>query len=87
MQAYFEEQRENPPPPRLKAVREEAGTLRLAPDHPDFSVGQVLLLDAIGLKDPALGRELLSQMAFVADGHEDALNAMIGFVRGLEPRD
>jgi hypothetical protein len=87
MQAYFEEQRENPPPPRLKAVRENSGTLSLAPDHPDIFVGVVLLLDAIGLKDPNLGRELLRQMAAVADGHEDALNAMIAFVKGLQPRD
>jgi hypothetical protein len=41
MQAYFEEQRENPPPPRLKAVRENSGTLSLAPDHPDIFVGVV----------------------------------------------
>ena len=86
MQAYFEEQRKNPPPPRLRAVR-EAGTIGLAADHPDFSVGQVLILDAIGVKDQSLGRELLAQMACVANGQEDALNAMIAFVRGVGPRD
>ena len=52
------------------------------PDHPDISVDLVLLLDAIGLKDPSLGRQLLSQMAAVADGHEESLNAMIAFVKG-----
>jgi hypothetical protein len=87
MQAYVEEQRKNPPPPRLKAVKEEAGTIGLVADHPDFSLGQVLLLNAIGVKDPTLGRELLAQMAFVANGEEDKVNAMIAFVRGLQPRD
>ena len=87
MQAYFDEQRENPPPPRLKVVKEDEGTIGLFPDHPDLSVGLVLLIDAIGLKDQSLGRELLSQMSGVAKGNEDALNAMIAFVRGLEPKD
>ena len=87
MQAYVEEQRKNPPPPRLRAVKEEAGTISLAPDHPDFAVGQVLILDAIGVKDPSLGRGLLAQMASSVNGEEDALNAMIAFVRGLAPRD
>jgi len=87
MQAYFEEQRVNPPPPRLKVVQEEEGTVGFFPDHPDLGVGTVLLVDAIGLKDQSLGRELLSQMSGVARGNEDALNAMIAFVRGLEPKD
>jgi hypothetical protein len=87
MQAYFEEQRQNPPPPRVKAIREEEGTVRLVPDHPDAWVGLVRLLDAMGLKDPSLYSALLSQMAAVVDGDEDALNAMIAFVRGLEPKD
>jgi hypothetical protein len=82
MQAYFEEQRNNPPLPRLKAIREEGDTVGLVPDHPDVSVGGILLLDAMGFKDPSLGNELLSQMASVANGHEDALNAMVAFVRG-----
>ena len=47
MQAYFEEQRVNPPPPRLKVVKEDEGTMGLFPDHPDLSVGVVLLVDAI----------------------------------------
>ena len=51
MQAYFDEQRENPPPPRLKVVKEDESTIGLFPDHPDLSVGLVLLIDAIGLKD------------------------------------
>ena len=87
MQAYFDEQHENPPPPRLKVVKEDEGTIVLFPDHPDPSVGTVLLIDAIGLKDQSLGRELLSQMSGVAKSNEDALNAMIAFVRGLEPKD
>ena len=87
MQAYFEERRANPPPPRLKVIKEEEGTIALLPDHPDLSVGTVLLVDAIGLKDQSLGRELLAQMSKVAKGNEDALNAMIAFVRGLEPKD
>ena len=87
MQAYFDEQRENPPPPRLKVVKEDEGIIGLFPDHPDLSVGLVLLIDAMGLKDQSLGRELLSQMSGVAKGNEDALNAMIAFVRGLEPKE
>jgi hypothetical protein len=87
MEAYFEEQRENPPPPRLKVIKEEEGIIGLVPDHPNISLGTVLLVDALGLKDQSLGRELLSQMSLVAQGNEDALNAMIAFVRGLEAKD
>ena len=58
-----------------------------APDHPDLSVGLVLMVDALGLKDQNLGKELLWQMSLVAQGNEDALNAMIAFVRGLEAKD
>jgi hypothetical protein len=87
MQAYFEEQRENPPPPRLRVVKEANGILGLVPDHPDLSVGGVLLVDAMGLKDQNLGRELLVQMSAVSRDNEDALNAMIAFVRGVEPKD
>ena len=43
-------------------------------------------IDALGLQDQNLGRELLSQMSLVAQGNEDALNAMIAFVRGLHPK-
>jgi hypothetical protein len=57
------------------------------PDHPNFSLGQILLFDAIGVKDPVLGKELLLQMTSAANGQEDTLNAMIAFVRGLEPKN
>ena len=87
MEAYFKEQHENPPPPRLKLVREDEATMGLVPDYPDVSVGVVRLVDALGLKDQRLGGELLIQMSAVANGNEDALNAMIGFVRGVKPRD
>jgi hypothetical protein len=73
--------------PRLKVVPREEGTGGLVPDYPDSSVALVRLLDAMGLKDKGLGRELIAQMAAVANGQEDALKAMIAFVRGLEPRD
>jgi hypothetical protein len=87
MQAYFEERRANPPPPPLKMIKEGEGTFGLLPDHPDPGVGVVLLVNAIGLKDQSLGRELLMQMSAVANGNEDAVNAMVAFVRGLEPKD
>jgi len=87
MQGYFGEQRENPPPPRLKCASEVEGVRTLVPDYPDASVGLVRLVYAVGLKDQTLGRQMLTQMADVANGNEDALNAMIGFVRSLEPRD
>jgi hypothetical protein len=83
MQAYFEEQRENPAPPRLKCASEGEGIRTLVPDHPDASVGLVRLVDALGLKDQTLGRKMLTQLADVANGNEDALNAMIGFVRAF----
>jgi len=57
------------------------------PDYPDSSVGLVRLLDAMGLKDQTLGRELLAHMSGAANGQEEALNAMVGFVRGIGPRD
>ena len=37
-----------------------SGNMGLVPDYPDFSVGLVRLVDALGLKDQRLGRELLT---------------------------
>ena len=37
------------------------GRLRL--DYPDASVGLVRLVDALGVKDQSLGREMLTQIA------------------------
>jgi len=87
IQAYLEHKRENPPPPRVAISWEDERTCALAPDHPHLPTGQLLLMDALGVKDWTLGSELLTQMSAVAAGNEETLNGMIALVKGLEPKD
>jgi hypothetical protein len=87
IQAYLDGKRENPPPPRVAISWEDERTCALAPDHPQLPTGQLLLMDALGVKDWTLGSELLTQMSAVAAGNEETLNGMIALVKGLEPKD
>jgi hypothetical protein len=73
--------------PRIK-VGEAA---KLAPDHPEPAVGQVLLMAALGTADHdfygGLVRQLGEASAQGGTVDEHALNFMLSVVKGIKPRD
>jgi hypothetical protein len=81
---------EKPPAPPIK-VANEKGIGKLAPDHPEPEIGQLLLMEALGTADPYFLDGLLGQLANVGtQGHavdERGINFMLAVVKGIEPKD
>jgi hypothetical protein len=76
------EKRPRKPVPRLKIV---AG--HLSADCPDEAAGHIRVMKAIGTLDPDFYATLISQLANIAAGDEQALNSMMAMIKGIEPRD
>ncbi|HET7021289.1 MAG TPA: hypothetical protein VFI58_11285 [Xanthobacteraceae bacterium] len=76
--------------PRLKVLNEKQG-VRISPDHPNQSAGQMLLMDALGTADPDFYQGILHQLVSAgsqgAQIDERALNFMLSVVKGVQPRD
>src|SRR5262245_56729669 len=76
--------------PRLKVLNEKQG-VRVLPDHPDRSAGQVLLMDALGTADLDFYHGILHQLVNAgsrgAQIDERGLNFMLSVVKGIQPRD
>jgi hypothetical protein len=83
-------QEESPLAPRLR-VTENDGATTICPDHPKPSVGNVLLMDALGTRDWDFLEGFLMQLADAGskgrkvDGR--TLNFMLSVVKGVKPRD
>src|SRR5262249_21625505 len=90
VETYRARMKANLPPPALK-VTENDGTTEIGLDHPDPSVSQVLLMDALGTTDPDFLDGLLAQLADAGSkgGKVDrrALCFMLSVVKGVQPRD
>jgi hypothetical protein len=100
VRAQVDRNQKDPPPPKVKFVwHEEDRVYGFCLDHPDPLPASLLLNQAIGAKDEAFGRGLVSQMASIAVTSErctmggdcnsmaDAMNFMISMVKGLETKD
>jgi hypothetical protein len=78
------------PAPRLKVSKHE-GVPQVSHDHPDRTLGQFLLMEALGTTDQDFLRGLLKQLANAAtDGRdidEAEVNFMLSVVKGIEPKD
>ena len=76
--------------PRLKAIK-DGDRSRLAPDHPDETVGHLLLMEALGTTDFDFYHALLGQFANVGSQgrnvDEGGTNFMLAVVKGIQPRD
>jgi hypothetical protein len=75
---------------RIKVLN--GGTnVTITPDHPNKTIGQVLLAEALGTADDDFLKGLVNQLANanLRDGKidEDALNFMLSIVKGIKPRD
>jgi hypothetical protein len=89
LEAYRIQEEESPLAPRLR-VTENDGATTICPDHPKPTVGNVLLMDALGTRDGDFLEGLLLQLADAGSkGGVDGrtLNFMLSVVKGVEPRD
>jgi hypothetical protein len=90
LEAYRIQEEESPLAPRLR-VTENDGATTICPDHPKPSVGNVLLMDALGTRDWDFLEGLLLQLADAGskgrkvDGR--TLNFMLSVVKGIAPKD
>jgi hypothetical protein len=77
------------PAPRFKLLKEKGAGISL--DHPDYLVGQALLMDALGTADLDFYRGLIDQLAnagsLQGQIEEHRLNFMLSVVKGVEPKD
>ena len=78
-------------PPGLSITRGESGGLVIDTDRPELKNGMVALMDAVGTHDEHFFSGYLSQIinASTQGKAPDAtsVNAALGFIRGLKPRD
>ena len=90
LEAYRIQEEESPLAPRLR-VTENDGATTICPDHPKPSVGNVLLMDALGTRDWDFLDGFLTQLADAGSkgGKVDGrtLNFMLSVVKGVKPRD
>jgi hypothetical protein len=78
------------PAPHIK-VTNEKGVAKLAPDHPEPEIGQLLLMEALGTADPYFLDGVLGQLANAGTQgravDERGINFMLAVVKGIEPKD
>ena len=78
------------PSPRIKSERKD-GTNVVSNDHPDESMGQLLLMEAFGTADPDFADGLISDLINVgSSGREVNLrgtNFALAIVKGIQPKD
>ena len=90
VEANAARKKELPVAPRMK-VSEKGGVVQLLPDHPDFAVGHILLMEALGTTELDFLNGLLGQLASAGSRgksvDESGLNFMLSVVKGIEPKD
>src|SRR5947209_13228881 len=88
LEAYRIQEEESPLAPRLR-VTENDGATTICPDHPEPSVGNVLLMDALGTRHWDFLEGFLTQLAAAGStgGKVDGrmLNFMLSVVKGVKP--
>ena len=90
MYAYFADKKESPLPPRMK-VSTKDGVTQVAHDHPDPSLGSVLLMDALGTRDEDFLDGILGQLINTGTSGQDVdergVNFVLSLVEGVQPQD
>ncbi len=90
LEAYRIQEEESPLAPRLR-VTENDGATKICPDHPEPSVGSVLLMEALGTRDWDFLEGFLTQLAGAgAKGRKvdgQTLNFLLSVVKGIAPKD
>jgi hypothetical protein len=90
MAAYRDKMKQRPPAPRIK-ITETSGTVEVSTDHPMPSLGDALIMQAVGTVDADFYSGLLSQL-INAGAHgrkpdERSLNFMLSVVKAVAPKD
>src|SRR5258708_8431452 len=90
LEAYRIREEESRLAPRLR-VTENDGATTICPDHPEPSVGSVLLMEALGTTDPDFLDGILLQLlncgSRAGKGDERGLNFLLSVIKGVKPRD
>ncbi len=90
VKAMAARKKELPVAPRVK-VSEKGGVAQLSLDHPDFAVGHILLMEALGTAELDFLNGLLGQLANAGSQgksvDESGLNFMLSVMKGIEPKD
>jgi hypothetical protein len=87
--AFAAKNKNRPPAPRMK-VSEKDGLTRVALDHPEPAVGEILLTQALGANDFDFFHGILNQLENATTGdtvNERQLNFMLSVIRGINPSD
>jgi hypothetical protein len=85
-------QKEETPSPKIKAEKQENGTIGIRSQHKDGTVAYALLAKALGTSDAEFINGLLTQLASATTGrgqevNEDGLNFVLSVLAGVAPRD
>jgi hypothetical protein len=76
--------------PRLK-VSKQGNISHVGPDHPDGSIGLVLLMEALGTTDTDFFNGFLKQLIDTTSQggklDEERVNFMLSVIKGIQPRD
>lgn len=88
--AHFERQKQKAIAPKV-TLSKKGGVVTVATDHPLQSLGQTLLMQALGTTDLTFYDALFNQLTNVvsrgSEPDERGLNAMLAMVRAVEPKD
>ena len=88
---YLDRVDEKPLAPRVRVTKTLDGVAQTAVDHPEPLLGQALLMEALGTKDPDFVSGLLGQLVNAGsqggEPDEAGVNFMLSVVKGVEPKD
>jgi hypothetical protein len=91
VEAHLARKKVTPPAPRIMNVAQKDGVMSATLDHPDPSIGHVVLMEALGTVDPDFLDGLVGELAHaVMQGRtvdERILNFMLSLVKGVKPTD
>ncbi len=88
IKAYFAAREKQAP--RLKVAAKGKNDAQVGIDHPDKTIGAVVLMRAVGTTDHDFCNGLLNQLLNASkqgEASEDGANFMLAVVKGIEPRD
>ena len=90
MDSFRSLSQQKPPAPVLM-VKDGDGKIRVNPDHPDNTIGTILLMNALATTDVSFFHGLVNQITnAAAQGgkvDESALNFMLSVIKGVRPED
>jgi hypothetical protein len=89
-ETIFARRKNRPPSPKL-AVTQKAGSVSVGHDHPDKSIGWMLMVNALGTTDYEFADGLLTQLMNVGTQGQNYdgkwPNFMLSIINGIAPKD